>query len=251
MDKNRLASIWLDVSTPEGADDSFWPILGYAVGAVAVDRVPVITGLDHLKPNNDDFKAFSAAFATSSSAPMFHMVNLTLEAPTLEATCPPGAVPEAISLDGKDLYAIWDEFNHGSQPREIDLISFGNPHFSVKEIREVSRLCKGRCKKDGVAVIITCGRAQYGLAFQAGYVSALEEFGVQFLQDTCWCSIEEPVIPKGTRTIMTNSGKYIPYGPGLTGRGFAFGNLGMCVDAACNGRTTGDPPSWLLEAANK
>ncbi|KAF4472835.1 DUF521 domain [Fusarium albosuccineum] len=248
IDENRLATLWLRVTPPNGSDDSFWPILGYALGAIATARIPVITGLEHLKPNNDDFKAFSAAFATSSSAPMFHMVNLTPEAPTLEAVCPKGVVPEAIHVDWKDLDAIWDEFNHGSEPREIDLISFGNPHFSFQEIKEVAKLCRGRTKKEDVAVIVTCGRSQLGLATQAGYVGELEEFGVQFLQDTCWCSIEEPVIPKRTRTIMTNSGKYIHYGPGLTGRQFAFGNLEMCVDAACTGKTTGDPPSWLLKA---
>ncbi|SCN97424.1 related to DUF521 domain protein [Fusarium fujikuroi] len=248
VDENRLASVWLRVTPPRGIDDSFWPILGYALGAIVMTRIPVITGLENLKPNNDNFKAFSAAFATSSSAPMFHMVNLTPEAPTLEAVCPHGVIPEAIDVDWKHLEAIWDEFNHGSKPREIDLISFGNPHFSFREIKEVSKLCQGRIRKGDVAVIVTCGRAQYSLASQAGYIEELEKFGIQFLQDTCWCSIEEPVIRKDTRTIMTNSGKYIHYGPGLTGRQFAFGNLEMCIEAACTGKTTGDPPLWLLKA---
>lgn len=250
VDENRLASIWLKVTPPKGAenDDSFWPIAGYALGAIANARIPVITGLEHMKPRKDDFKAFSAAFATSSSAPMFHMVGLTPEAPTLEASYRQGIKPEAVEVDWKDLDAIWDEFNHGSEPREIDLVSFGNPHFSFQEIKAVAKLCQGRKKKDDVAVIVTCGRAQYGLASQAGHVGELEKFGVQFLQDTCWCSIEEPVIPINTKTIMTNSGKYIHYGPGLTGRQFAFGSLAMCVDAACTGKTTGNPSSWLLEA---
>ncbi|BCR89739.1 uncharacterized protein ACHE_50937S [Aspergillus chevalieri] len=116
VDENRFASIWLRVTPPEAADDSFWPILGYTLGALANIRIPVITGLEKLKPNKDGFKAFSAAFATSSSAPMFHMVNLTPEAPTLEAVCPKGIVLEAIDVDWKALDAIWDEFNHGSEP---------------------------------------------------------------------------------------------------------------------------------------
>ncbi|KAE8361352.1 hypothetical protein BDV27DRAFT_167000 [Aspergillus caelatus] len=248
LDENRFASIWLRVTPPEDTDDSFWPILGYALGSIANTRIPVISGLEHLKPSKDNFKAFSAAFATSSSASMFHMVSLTPEAPTLEAVCAKGIVPEVLDVGWKELDAIWDEFNHGSEPREIDLISFGNPHFSYNEIKELSKLCLGRIKKKDVAVIVTCGRSQYGLASQAGYVGELEAFGVQFLQDTCWCSIEEPVIPKNTRAIMTNSGKYIHYGPGLTGRQFAFGSLEMCVNAACIGKTTGDPPSWLLKA---
>ena len=248
LDENRLAAIWLDVKPPARIDDSFWPILGYALGAMSAASIPVITGLEDLRPNNDDFKSFSAAFATSSGAPMFHMVNLTPEAPTLDAVCPKDVSLEPIQVDWKDLDAIWDEFNHGDEPRNIDFVSFGNPHFSFREIKEVAKLCQGRVKKESVAVVVTCGRAQYSLASQAGYVDQLEKFGVQFLQDTCWCFIQEPVLPVQTRAIMTNSGKYIHYGPGLTGKQFAFGNLEMCIDAACTGKTTGNPPSWLVEA---
>ena len=180
LDENRFASIWLRMKPPERVDASFWPIVGYALGTIASTRIPVITGLEHLKPNRDDFKAFSAAFATSSSAPMFHMVNLTPEAPTLGAVCRADAVPEAIDVDWKDLDNIWTEFNNGSEPREIDLISFGNPHFSCREIKEVAKLCGGRAKKENVSVIVTCGRAQYSLASQAGYRGTPEIWGPIF-----------------------------------------------------------------------
>ncbi|KAE8310527.1 hypothetical protein BDV41DRAFT_579390 [Aspergillus transmontanensis] len=126
--------------------------------------IPVILGLEHLQLNNDDFKAFSAAFATSSSAPMFHMLNLTSEAPPLEAVCCYGIAPQDIDVDWKDLDTIWDEFNHGSEPRRIDLISFGNPHFSLREIKEAAKLSQGRIKKDNFAVIVTCCSAQYSVA---------------------------------------------------------------------------------------
>ncbi|KAM0490329.1 hypothetical protein ACHAP8_011661 [Fusarium lateritium] len=53
VDENRLASVWLRVKPPKGIDDSFWPILGYALGAIATTRIPVITGLEHLKPNKE------------------------------------------------------------------------------------------------------------------------------------------------------------------------------------------------------
>ncbi|KAJ3467697.1 hypothetical protein MRS44_005261 [Fusarium solani] len=248
LDENRLASVWITVQPVDDADNSFWPILGYTIGARASSRIPVITGLEDMKPSTDDFKAFSAAFATSSSAAMFHMVNQTPEAPTLESVCPDGFPRERIDLDWKDLDSCWEEFNNGSEPREVDLISFGNPHFSFQEIKQLAHLCRGRRKHDDVAVIVTCGRAQHGLATQAGYVGELEDFGVQFLTDACWCSIEEPVIPKPVKVIMTNSGKYIHYGPGLTGRRFCFGSLEMCAEAAVSGWSTGDPPAWLQKA---
>ncbi|KAF5686406.1 DUF521 domain-containing protein [Fusarium denticulatum] len=244
LDENRMAELHIHVQPFRNIDSSFWPVLGYALGATASTRSPVITGLEDMKPSTTDFKAFSAAFATSSSAAMFHMVNLTPEAPTLEAVCG-GDVPPQISLGWKELSDCWHEFNHSSTSRQVDLISLGNPHFTLHEIKDLAMLCRGKNKHADVAVIVTCGRAVHALASQAGYVRDLEAFGVQFLTDTCWCSIEEPIIPKKAKVIMTNSGKYIHYGPGLTGRQFCFGSLEMCAEAAMTGRNTGEPPEWL------
>lgn len=89
--------------------------------------------------------------------------------------------------------------------------------------------------------MVTCGRATYGLASQAGLIEELELFGVQFVTDTCWCMIAEPVIPTSAKVIMTNSAKYAHYGPGLTGKKFYFGSLERCVTAACSGNNKGMP----------
>jgi cis-L-3-hydroxyproline dehydratase len=57
--------------------------------------------------------------------------------------------------------------------------------------------------------------------------------------------ITEPVIAKPVATIMTNSGKYAHYGPGLTGRQFRFGSLASCVEAAASGIVPEATPVWL------
>jgi cis-L-3-hydroxyproline dehydratase len=233
--QNRLASIWIRIQPPAGVDDSFWPVLGYSVSMTAKDQVPVLTGLGSLAPTRDDFKAFSAAFATSSSAPMFHVVGLTPEAPTLQAVYEHEATSDAHHLTSIELRQCWERINQASSTETIDLVSFGNPDFSFQEIKKAANLCRGRLKTPAVAMIITCSRSQYGLATQAGHVAELESFGAQILTDTCWCSIAEPVISKQTRVIMTKSGKYIHYGPGLTGRRFSFGSIAMCVESACRG----------------
>ena len=68
-----------------------------------------------------------------------------------------------------------------------------------------------------------------------GHIAVLEAFGAQVLNDTCWCMITEPVIPPSARNLMTNSGKYAHYGPGLVGRKAHFGSMAECVEAACKG----------------
>ena len=73
----------------------------------------------------------------------------------------------------------------------------------------------------------------------------LEQAGVQVIPDLCWCSISRPVFPVKTRTLMTNSGKYAHYGPGLSGCRVRFGNLGRCIEASLTGRAGHALPMWL------
>ena len=251
LDSGRHASKLVRVPSFDSVDDSFWPILGYSIGALASNSIPAITGLEHMRPTKDDFKAFSAAFATSSSVAMYHMVGLTPEAPTLEAACGGNTFPQAVDLEMQMLAACWQEFNNGLSARSVDLVSLGNPHFSFRELKALAQLCEGRAKNDRVFVLVTCSSSHYSLASQAGYVQRLVDFGVEFLTDKCWCSIEEPVIPKDAKVIMTNSGKYAHYGPGLTGRTFCFGSLEMCVAAACTGVSDGRPPAWMRMVESK
>ncbi|OJD37398.1 uncharacterized protein BKCO1_7000157 [Diplodia corticola] len=252
VESNRLATVCIRLPNALlHVDDSFYPALGYCVGGVAANRIPVILGLaedGHLPPSTDDLKAFGAAFATLSSAPMFHMVGVTPEAATLEdAVGGEGNDVPVVDLDMKDLACAWDTLNSADRNarRPIDLVSLGNPHFSLSEIRKLAALCRGRRKDGRVAVIVTCGRSTHGLATQAGLVAELEAFGVQFVTDTCWCMIREPIVPRPAKTIMTNSAKYAHYGPGLTGRRFCFGSLASCVEAACEGVHSVEHPRWL------
>ena len=41
----RKAHAGLDVELPEGADDAFWPLLGYLAGLASPDRIPLLRGL--------------------------------------------------------------------------------------------------------------------------------------------------------------------------------------------------------------
>lgn len=249
VDDNRLASVvvrLIDLETcgPEAIDDSFYPLLGYHVGAIATSQIPVVTGMESLVPCKDDLKAFGAAFATVSGAPMFHIVGVTPEATSLEAVIAATDV-RTVDVRLKDLSICWDKLNSPVRNKSIDLISLGNPHFSVSELRKLAELCRGRKKAKDVSVIVTCGRATYSLATQAGFVGELEEFGVLIMTDTCWCMITDPVIHPSTKVIMTNSGKYAHYGPGLTGRDFYFGSLRGCVDVACGSIVEEAKPRWI------
>ncbi|MBD9601574.1 DUF521 domain-containing protein [Pseudomonas sp. PDM10] len=249
LDAQRKARLQIELPVLSDLDDAFYPLLGYHIGALAGSRIPLVLGLEHSKPSLDDLKAFGAAFATTSAAPLFHIAGVTPEAldpaQVLEADV---HVPvEKIRL--KDLLLSWRELNSARDNR-VDVVSLGNPHFSLSEFAHLARLCRGRHKHPEVVLAITCGRAVLEQAREAGHIAVIEAFGATLVTDTCWCMLGEPVIPLTAKTLMTNSGKYAHYAPGLVGRKVHFANLAECVDAACSAMASGRLPAWLQSAAS-
>ncbi|WP_339474513.1 cis-3-hydroxy-L-proline dehydratase [Pseudomonas sp. RL_5y_Pfl2_69] len=247
LESQRKARLHVQVPQLADLDDAFYPLLGYHIGALAGSRIPLVSGLEHHHPDRDDLKAFGAAFATTSAAPLFHIAGVTPEALN------PAQVLDqdlaVIKINVQDLLLSWQELNSARDSR-VDVVSLGNPHFSLTEFAHLARLCQGRHRHPDVVLAITCGRAVLEQAREAGHIAVLEAFGVTLVTDTCWCMLGEPVIPPSARNLMTNSGKYAHYAPGLVGRKVHFASLAECVDAACSATASGRLPLWLQTAAS-
>ncbi|WP_336331463.1 aconitase family protein [Pseudomonas putida] len=244
LDAGRRATVRIDVSKPELADDSFYPLLGYHCGLLAKTEIPVICGLEESAPDLDDLKAFGAAFATTSAAPMFHIAGVTPEAGTVEAALGGTSPRLSYVISNDELAVSWRELD-SSPERGVQLVSLGNPHFSLSECQKLAVLCSGRVKHSGTELVVTMSREIASQAEQMGSLSILKSFGAQIITDTCWCMLGEPIIPVSTSTLMTNSGKYAHYAPGLVGRKVHFGSLADCVQAACTGAWQQQVPHWL------
>lgn len=250
LTENRKARIEIYLEPVQGADDTLFPLLGYLAGDIAADCVPIITGLETEKVTMEDLKAFGAAFATTSSAPMFHIAGITIEARSSRDLQSHLKDTSRVTLSRADLARQWHQFNSHEKDEEstpVDLISLGNPHFSYEEISELVHLWAGRQKSETTTLVVTCSRDTYSQAAKDGHITVLEELGAQIVTDTCWCMIQDPVIPPHSRTIMTNSAKYAHYAKGLTGRQARFGGLAQCVEAACSGQVLNFAPAWLDE----
>jgi predicted aconitase/predicted aconitase with swiveling domain len=248
--ENRKARMEVNFASAEGADDTLFPLLGYLVGDIAAECIPIVTGLEKQGITTEDLKAFGAAFATTSSSPMFHIAGITIEARSTEEIQYHLKDTTRVTITRSDLVKQWCRFNdysEGHSDNHIDLVSLGNPHFSYDEIVNAVNLCSGRKKSERATMVITCNRDTYSRAARDGHISALEDFGALIITDTCWCMIQEPVIPPGSRTIITSSAKYAHYGKGLTGRQVRFGGLAQCIEAACTGKATNKLPQWLID----
>jgi len=246
LQDKRYATLRIEVPAPAGADDAYYPLLGYHVGLLCGAQIPVICGLQNAAPSSDDLKAFGAAFATSSAAPMFHIVGATPEAPDATTALGGKAPLQSFNVSLQDLQHSWRELSSSAESA-VDLVALGNPHFSATECHALARLLQGRQRHPGTQTVLTLGRAVKEQARANGDIAVLEAFGVNLITDTCWCMLDEPVVPVAARVIMTNSGKYAHYAPGLTGRQVHFGSLAACAQTACTGQAPAALPAWLVK----
>lgn len=241
LDDAREARRIVDIDLPENAGDAVWPLVGYLAGQVAPDVIPLLRGLSCGQPSRDDLKALCAAFGTTSAAPMLHIEGVTPEA---EGAASANADRVTITRDA--LVRGWEQLNAG--PAGIDLVAIGSPHASLTECQTLADALAGRVRKAEVAVIVTAGRDVIAAATADGTLRRLGASGVVVIPDLCWCSISEPVFPSRTRAVITNSGKYAHYGPGLSGCAVRLGTLADCVEAALTGLVPPRLPAWLRTA---
>jgi predicted aconitase len=237
--------------------DSFFPIMGWLSGKLSDGRIPLILGFDLLPSvSRDNLKAFSAAFGTTASSPMFHMANITPEA--IGNTLINGMIQSCgerrIEVSKEDVMKAYITLDSGKESGdEISLVALGNPHLSIEELKDLINIISldDRPKHDNVKLIATLGRHIHSTGNQLGYTKKLEAFGVTFINDTCWCMLlHPPIIPSANPSakILTNSGKYAHYGPGLTNCHVRFGSMYQCIEAAKSGRMgpmEGRSMSWL------
>ena len=61
-----------------GDIDAFFPTFGYCVGNLSNGKIPMVIGLENLVEDisMDDWKAFSAAFGTTGSSPIFYIAGV-------------------------------------------------------------------------------------------------------------------------------------------------------------------------------
>jgi predicted aconitase len=220
--------------------DDFYPVLGYLLGTVAGDDVPVVSGL-HASPTEDQLKALAAAAASSGAVAMFHLVGITPEAPSLDRALGGREPRRTQCISFQDLQRARDELTTARGTR-LDVVAFGSPHCSLGESRSLAKLMANRRAADGVQVFVTTSRAVRELLRRGGELATLEAFGARVTADTC--IVVAPLIRPGARVLMTNSAKYAHYGPGLLGVDSVFGATEDCVESAVAGRVVRDDGPW-------
>jgi predicted aconitase len=235
LDQNRYGDLRILLNT-RLRNLSDYGTLGYFIGKVAEDKVPVLIGISPAV-SWDELKLLGAAAATSGSVTMYHAVGITPEAPTEEAAFGSTRLKGRKTLEfGARELRETEECLSTAVEREVDLVIFGCPHASIGEFRDVAQLLSGKKLKSGVELWIFTSRMVKTYAEAMGYIDCIEASRAKVICNTCPFSMSQE-FPKnlGLRTAATNSPKMAYYFIQGKDVSIHYGSLERCVEAAISG----------------
>ncbi|MCP4168347.1 MAG: DUF521 domain-containing protein [Chloroflexi bacterium] len=243
LSENRAGQVLLhlvDVPIELQETDTFYTVLGFLMGRLVDDEVPVLVGLE-VEPGEDQLKALGATAASTGRTAMFHVVGVTPEAPTLDIAFHGKEPQRQIDISEADLREARRKLSTTGDAR-LDMIVLGSPHFSLAEFSQLQLLITGQLCSPDLEFVVTSSRGVALLAERAGYLQSLRRFGGKLTVDTC--ILTTPMLPDGVETIMTNAGKFAYYVPGLLGAQVVFGTLQECIASAIAGRILLNDELW-------
>ena len=201
LDENRQPTVAVDVDAPldENSDfGAFGKALGERLETADLGRVPLIFGVESASVEN--LKSFCASLATYGGVALFHMDGITPEAAHLT---PP---QKRILLSAADIQKARASMSD-ARSEEIDFVSLGCPHLSIKEIARIAEILAGKTVTK--EFWITSARPVKQIADRMGYTAVIEAAGAKFAADTC--CVVAPI--KGRfKAMATDSAKACYYG---------------------------------------
>ena len=235
LDEVRRGQTLFRAETRPGAL-SDWGALGAIVGREMQSywEVPVIDGIRGA-PTSDEMKHFGAALASFGSTPLFHMVGVTPEAPTLDAAFQGDPPPEAQVVARADIDAFYGAYWPADDA--LDVVVFAAPQLSLAEMQALGRLIAGR-RVHGSTALIACTAPEVKSACdRMGITEEIEGAGGIVLEGVCFYNMHAREIGEanGWTRLMSNSAKIVNI---LGGYGYepVLAPMARCVESACAGK---------------
>lgn len=177
LNENRIPKIAFKINFDLSEQFEFGAlgkIIGEKIESSGNKPIPLICGIPEASMEN--LKSFCASIATFGGSALFHMRSITPEASLYKT---PDTVFE---INREELDQAISSLNQATS-EDIDFISLGCPHLSLKEIAKIAELLDG--KKVTKEFWITTARPIKDIADRMGYTEIIEKSGAKFAADTC------------------------------------------------------------------
>lgn len=213
--ENRQPTVKVEVDVDLDFNSDFGA-LGWYIGKQVKNKKPYFTGIKNA--NTDQLKSLGAAMAASGAVALYHVEGLTPEADLVDSK---GL--ETISFGKKEKKETYEKLNTGKKP---DIVIFGCPHASLREISALADKVSG--KKLKKPVWICTSRVVKEASERMGYNEIIAKAGGSVVADTCM--VVSPIEQMGYKTTGVNSGKAANYLPGFCKQNVCFANIDDLVE---------------------
>ena len=175
LDPPRQPTVAIVVDA-EPDENSNFGALGKVIGEKlqGSGRVPYIRGIENASVEN--LKSFCASIATYGGMALFHMEGITPEA--AQMTSPKAQIHISQAEIDQAIQSMID-----TDSEEVDFVSLGCPHLTIKEIARIAELLAGKYVTK--EFWITTARPTRQIADMMGYTAVIEAAGAKFASDTC------------------------------------------------------------------
>ena len=153
-----------------------WGMLGYYVGDVVQERIPVVVGR-YGTPEIVRLKHFGAAASSSGGVEMYHIVGVTPEAESIEAAFGPKKPVETFVYGKDERRRVYDRLNANASDPNVDFVMLGCPHAAIEQLREAARLLDGKKVSANCALWIFTSRAVKSQAHEDGILQDAQRRG--------------------------------------------------------------------------
>ncbi|MFC2162777.1 aconitase X [Candidatus Altiarchaeota archaeon] len=222
LSENRVPKIHFKIEA-KIEDLADYGALGYVLGKASEKKVSYLSGIG--VTNTDYLKSFGASFITYGGPPLYHIEGVTPEAALHEK---PGKTVKVTQEDVDEAYKSLND-----ESADVDFVSLGCPHASLKEIAEAAEFLDGKKVADGVELWVATSRPMKQIADERGYTKSIEDAGGKLAVDTCM--VVAPI--KGRfKTMATTSAKACFYARGKNKFQVHIGDFKKCLETAVTGK---------------
>ncbi|MDD3399023.1 MAG: aconitase X catalytic domain-containing protein [Candidatus Methanomethylophilaceae archaeon] len=194
MTENRRPTVIIEAQIEE--DPFQYTLLGQAVGKAIGNGIPFFRGI---RPDLECAKTLAAAMAASGAVAMFHVEGLTPEAVSQDVD---GL--ERVSIGRDELRVAHDSLQQIEEP---ELLAFGCPHLTVKEMKEMAEFLRDKRKTKDVDIWFCTSREVREAC--PDEVAVLERFG-PVLADTCMVVAPIETHYKNSGSNSAKAANYLP-----------------------------------------
>lgn len=164
-------------------------LLGYIVGLLTGEKIPIITGVEPRRVA--ERKQFAGGFSASSSVGMARFSLKDVK--TLEQ----------VDITDREFQRVVEEFSSD----DIDMVYLGCPHLDISEVREIAMLLKGKKVKRGKRLWLGMSRSVYRIASDEGLIDIIKKSGGEVYVDSCL--VVAPIQPRSVGTDAVKTAHYL------------------------------------------